>query len=432
MKGYTYLLVLWLSIGSIALWADETNQPVPQKDPPSSTSSPFKFGFQVGNMTIDGTNYLSLRLQPDLSIGKFGIGLDLNLEFDPQWNFRTSEWNTWQAVLSKILYVRYGVKGDPFYIKVGNIDDFTLGNGWIMRRFSNMRDFPAIKKLGLALDGDFKIAGFESAVDNIWDWDIMGLRAYVRPLKPTKLFLLENLEIGGTVAADLDPGNPTPPADKPYQFMDSHQPAVTVVGLDVGLPIVEAPFFHLKTYVDGGYIVGKGTGEAAGLRGDIVSIIPYRLELRVLQPRFVPVYFDSYYESVRSTKYDSLDSLTNHSMGWAFTSGVQLMQGALFFDFTIEDDLSDASKPTLNLTLGASREVLKIFDVQAQWTRQNIAEWNDVFKYESEDSQLGLSINYYASENLILNLEYKRTFKIDENGAIQSLTTTSISTKVTF
>ncbi|NPV37964.1 hypothetical protein BREVNS_1992 [Brevinematales bacterium NS] len=432
MKITRHIGIVGMLFLAVSLWAENTNEVKTEEKPKQSASSPVKFGFQVGNITIDGTNYLSLRLQPDLSIGKFGIGLDLNLEFDPQWNFRTSEWNTWQAVLSKILYVRYGVKGDPFYIKVGNIDDFTLGNGWIMRRFSNMRDFPSIKKLGLALDSDFKVAGFESAVDNIWDWDIMGLRAYVRPLQPTKMFLLEKLEIGGTIAADLDPGNPTPPADKPYQFTDSNMAPVTVVGLDVSLPLVSSAVFNLRPYADIGYIVGKGTGEATGIRGDIVSIIPYRFEFRILQPKFVPVYFDSYYESVRATKYELLEHYTNHYIGWAFNSGLQLMNGAIFFDFTLEDDWGDVSLPALTLALGANKQVLQLFDVRATWTRQNIAEWNDVFKYESEHSQLGLLINYYASQNLILALEYKRTFKLDENGVIQSLTTTSISTKVTF
>ncbi|MCX7882856.1 MAG: hypothetical protein N2314_06520 [Brevinematales bacterium] len=430
MKVKLSLLVIGIGLGLSPLWAEDTN--ITQSQTTQPASSPFTFGFQVGNITLDGTNYLSLRLQPDLSIGKFGIGLDLNLEFDPQWNFRTSEWNTWQAVLSKILYIRYGVKGDPFYIKVGNIDDFTLGNGWIMRRFSNMRDFPAIKKLGLALDTDFKITGFESAVDNIWDWDIMGLRVYVRPLQPTQIFLLEKLEIGGTVAADLDPANPTPPADKPYQFSDGNAKPVTVVGLDMGLPLVDSPWFTLRPYADIGYIVNKGTGEAVGIRGDVVSIIPYRFEVRILQPRFVPIYFDTYYESVRSIKYDSLENFTNHSAGWAFTSGLQLMKGALFVDFTIEDNWEETSLPSLTLALGANKQILQLFDIRATWTRQNIAEWNDVFKYESEDSQLGLLINYYASQNLILSLVYKRTFKLDENGVIQSLTTTSISTKVSF
>ncbi|MFN4217413.1 MAG: hypothetical protein ACK4HQ_08455, partial [Brevinematales bacterium] len=115
-----------------------------------------------------------------------------------------------------------------------------------------------------------------------------------------------------------------------------------------------------------------------------------------------------------------------------FNSGLQLINGAVFFDFTLEDDWGDVTLPALTLSLGASKQVLQLFDVRATWTRQNIAEWKDVFKYEDKHSQLGLLINYYASQNLILTLEYKRTFKIDENGVIQSLTTTSISTKVTF
>ena len=126
----------------------------------NQTSPKLGLGMEFGNLNVGSVNYFTMRLQPDLAIGKFGVGLDVNFEFDAQGNFRTTEYSTWQAVLSKIVYVRYGVKGEPVFAKLGGISDFTLGNGTIVNNYNNRLNYPSVKKIGLEFDLDFKISGF--------------------------------------------------------------------------------------------------------------------------------------------------------------------------------------------------------------------------------------------------------------------------------
>lgn len=393
----------------------------------------FLMGMQFGSIMVDGVNYTTVRLQPDFAFGKFGIGLDVNFEFDGNGNFRFSEWNSWQAVLSKILYVRYGQKKEPVYIKVGSISDFSLGNGFIMNRYSNMLNYPAIKKLGVAFDLDFNVFGFESMTENVFLFDILGLRAYYRPLWETDMPILKKLEIGATVAADLGPQNPVPSADKPYNFSyaSSNQPAV-VVGADIGLPIVELPVFTMRAYADYAMIVGKGSGEALGISGGIVSIVPYKLEMRLLQPKFVPYYFDNYYDSKRPYKYAEMDDQTNSSFGWLFASGVNLFNNMVLFGVQIEGTFETNSNPLLTASFALSKDLLKKVGLQFTYSRSNIKTFGDIFALQDTSAMFVANLDYFISDNLALTLSYRRTFAVASDGSVQPFSSTMISTRMAF
>ncbi len=411
-----------------------SNQNQQMQNNPAQPSAPnFGMGLQFGTMTIDGTNFNSIRFQPELTFGKFGIGLDINFEFDADGNFRITEWNSWQAVLSKIMYIRYGIKGDPVYAKIGGINDFILGNGFIVNRFSNMLNYPVIKKIGLAFDLDLNRFGFEAMADNLFTFDILGIRMYGRPLLDLDVPVVKNLEIGVTVAADLDPQIPAPPADNPYDFtVSSSGQTVTVFGGDVDLPIVNIPAFTLRSYIDFAGINGKGTGEALGFGGSIVNIIPYQMEMRFIQPKFVPNYFDVYYDSERSIKYDSLDEITNGDIGWMFNTGISVFDNKLYGLLKIENSFAVDSKPMLTLTFGLSRDLIKRLGIELSWTRKNLTSFSDILYIDNENSVLSFNVDYYITENLAISINYKRSFQVDENGNVQSFNTTSVSTKINF
>ena len=391
-------------------------------------------GVQFGAVLINGVNYNTSWFQPDFGIGKFGIGLDVNFEFDANGNFRFSEWNSWQAVLSKILYVRYGFKGEPFYVKIGSMGDFTFGHGFILNYYSNMLNYPAYKKLGIALDLDFKMFGFESMIANVFMFDMLGMRAYYRPLIDTDIAIVNKLEIGATVMADLGPQNPVPPSSNSYNYTwANNNTAVVEYGADVGLPLVDVPLiFNMKTYVDFAGIAGKGTGEALGIAGRIITILPYRLEFRLLQPKFVPSYFDTYYEATRATKYASLDAITDGYAGWLFSTGVALLEDKIVAELKIEQSFTGGSLPELTFNFRLSKDLTKIIGGYITWNRKNIATFGDIFSFVNANSIFLLGIEYYIANNLVLVLEQKSTFQVDASGNPQPYTSTSISTRVVF
>mgnify|MGYP005858764551 CR=1 FL=1 len=107
-----------------------------------------------GTVTMGGVQWQRFSFRPDIPIGKLGVGLDIELFIDEEgkiskegWDFSNSN-NTWDTLLRKIYYLRYGKPFDKLYGRVGALDDVTLGYGLIMDGYRNTLNYPADKKLG--------------------------------------------------------------------------------------------------------------------------------------------------------------------------------------------------------------------------------------------------------------------------------------------
>ncbi len=269
------LIVLVTGLIAAAAFAEEGG---------SSGSKPsFGLGLGIGVQTftdtIPPTTYQSLSLSPDLALGKFGIGLAVTLNYRftgsgievrlKDWWPQSPDPVTFQSVaaiyLPKIKYVRWGEKGDPLFVKLGSIDDATLGNGFIVSNYANTLFLPEERHFGLNLDVDgslfkFPFAGLETMVGDLAQFDVIGGRLYVRPLIGTSIPILKNLEFGGTVAADTKPYL--------YRVPAASAPAVVVFGGDVRLPILYLEnVFSLVTFADVASTPARGTAPGAAPSG---------------------------------------------------------------------------------------------------------------------------------------------------------------------
>ena len=109
-------------------------------------------GLGIGSATLDGVLYNQLALRPEINLWKIGIGLDLVVYIDNEGNIRTEEWdieNDPSLLLDKVLYIRYGEKSDPLWVKYGSIEGMTLGYGGLMQGYSNMMEFPSVRRVFL-------------------------------------------------------------------------------------------------------------------------------------------------------------------------------------------------------------------------------------------------------------------------------------------
>ena len=115
-------------------------------------------------MTIDGTVYYQVALRPELNFGKIGIGLDIVAYLDAEGNFRRDEWDEASDYLDKILYLRYGTDQDPLFFKIGSMPQVQYGFGALMDNYSNMTEFPQVRRVGFELGGNirdnFNLRGF--------------------------------------------------------------------------------------------------------------------------------------------------------------------------------------------------------------------------------------------------------------------------------
>ncbi len=272
---------------------------------PYSGSSYFGGGF--GLNWINGAPHYTFRMFPEFTVSKVGIGLDLNIDFTADGKIRSENFNEFSDYLSLIRYVRYGQKNDPFYIRLGALDYATLGHGSIMYLYNNSPSLDS-KKIGLELDADFNEYGFESVYSNFGSAGLIGGRIYVRPLKYTNLArvpVIGSLEIGATLVTDTD-DNAGVTSGK---FIDSFFVATqkesntTVIGFDVGLPILRTGIADLDLYVDHSKIIKFGSGTSMGMifgfKGFSIVKLYARIEKRFIGKKYIPSYFNSLYEIER-------------------------------------------------------------------------------------------------------------------------------------
>ena len=149
--------------------SQEMEEPkIPEGPPPK----PFSMGLGIGSATLDGVLYNQLALRPEINIWKVGIGLDLVLYVDNEGNMRNEEWdieNDPALLLDKILYVRYGDISDPLWIKYGSIEGKTMGYGGLMNGYSNMMEFPTVRRVGINTGFNIGPVGGELFLSNLKD-----------------------------------------------------------------------------------------------------------------------------------------------------------------------------------------------------------------------------------------------------------------------
>ena len=186
---------------------------VPQSSAPSAPSKPFGMGFGVGSVTIDGIVYNQLAFRPELKFGKLGLGFDLVIYLDNEGNIRQEEWNEAADIMDKFLYIRWADKGDPFWFKLGALENVTLGYGGLLSGYSNMIEFPSVRQIGVNGGFGFGSFGVEVFLSNVKDFSrggtLLGLRsAYTVsrkfPLTFGANFVMDMNQFSGLVDSDDD------------------------------------------------------------------------------------------------------------------------------------------------------------------------------------------------------------------------------------
>lgn len=271
-------------------------------------------GGGLGITTFGGDVFYALNISPDLAFGNVGIGLDVNLRISQSGQLRQEDWNDGvSSYLRLIRYVRYGNKRDSLYVRVGQLDFARLGHGSIVNLYRNNGSYDA-RRVGVEFDMDFGNYGFESLISDLSTFNIVGVRAYSRPLFSQQIPVLSNLTIGATYVADFSSranvtrgGGPTTLANRREAFVDSlaiRRGNLTVIGFDMGLPILRLPVFEMDAYLDVAKIIGYGSGLALGVTGVVPNVLgavtlSSRLEHRVVGDQFQFAYFDAIYEQDR-------------------------------------------------------------------------------------------------------------------------------------
>ncbi len=335
-------IFLLLSLSSMLATAQDIYDPA-FDPPPMGVGSPtggIRWNGAIGTVIINGKAYQQFSLRPDIPLGKFGVGLDLTLYFDENGKVREEDWDEPFDYVEKIYYLRYGLPGDPFYVRVGALDAVTLGYGIIMRHYSNTIEYPAVKRLGLYTEGEYKRLGWQAMLNNfreIGEPGLLGCRlSYRTPIagltfggsvgydgnqyagihdtdddgvpdgldwfrgvndfkrRDELMALLDEDEIRQLIAWGLLPDIYSP--RKSYKSM---RDGIAILGADVGLPIWRKRPLSIWLYAQAAQILDYGWGTA--FPGLTFGVGPLKLgyEFRHYHEKFMGDYFSFVYEIER-------------------------------------------------------------------------------------------------------------------------------------
>ena len=381
----------------------------------------------LGLNWIDGKPYYRVSFRPEISFSDIGVGLDLNLDFDSEGKLRTENFNETSDYLSIIRYIRYGLKNDPVFIKVGALDYYTLGHGSIMQHYNNSPTYDN-RRIGLVADIDFGKFGVESIMGSFSPAGVFGLRGYVRPLQFTPagdIPIIGNLEVGVSYVSDLNKnaGILDGTYNKNLQEFNTtiDKGAISIIGFDLGLPLLKSSVTDITLYTDYSKIINFGSGIATGIMFDFnlssMLTINAKLERRFNNGKYIPAYFNSFYEVERfkvdssnatfSSKVNMLNSITENRNGFYGDLLVRVLN--LFDIYGSYQRLDKESKSgELNLRSAIEPEGAP-FVIRAGYDKINIQSEKDIFTLDDR-SYLFTEAGYKPVEYILVSIVYSWTY----------------------
>ncbi len=434
-----------------------------QEDAPAGGEQAAAFGFSagmsLGTDVIPGLNgtsetWNSLGFQPDISFGKFGLGIDITLRFkimpDPDtaievyqgdWipNYNGNGKTFFDLYLPIIQYVRWGQRGDPLFVKLGSINDLTIGNGFIMGNYSNTLFMPAQRIFGLSLglDGNlFKIPyfGLELVTGNLARFDVLGGRLFVRPLAGTEIPVLNAMQLGGSIVTDTNPTLYRPE----LATMD----AVTMYGADIMVPLIGGAAFPLNAFTEIAFQPKNRSGWMIGVGGRLVSVISYGAQLRILQPGFIPAYFDSNYDVYRAGKASIMaaEPTGEAFAGWFASLGFSGFKDKVVVAFNLEGpakaiptvaSVNSSDYPHLRAIAVLGEGILGGFFFDMSYDKYYLGKTQGFFQdiIDPTDTIISAAVNYKTGA-AVFTLGYDLTYNpLNPNGFD---VTSSLKTSIKF
>lgn len=418
----------------------------------------------LGFKKIEGEGlYASTVLNTEFSLGKVGVGLGLPLNIlvvnddtccAPDTSkeskayyglIRRRDWNEWQDYLKLLRYVRYGHKRDPVYVLAGQLWGASIGHGTLVNRYANSLSLNVVK-VGLALDVNSTFFGVETLTDSVTSPNLIGGRIYVRPFGDTPF--LRGWAIGATMVTDhsaplllqRDPNGAIVPNSQGDPNITSSQPIYTG-GVDTEFEVVRNSIISLIPYVDLNRIAGAGNGLHAGVLTDIYLPVPVleinlqaRLEYRMMQPGYIPEYFDQTYDLGR-VQYAIANSAGAVSYAPKYYAAQQAhinaanpgaidrkgYYGELAFGFAgmlqigglYQDYEGDANGASLGLFVAFPR--IEFVKLSAYYLRKNMKSgFSDAFALD-ERSLLAASAAYRMFGPVYLRVDFQRRWTLLPN-----------------
>lgn len=319
---------------------------------------PLNVGGGVGSVIIGDEVYMRFRLNPELTLGKLGIGLDIDLLMDADGNIREEDWDDFEDYVNKLYYIRYGNRGDNFYGKLGSFNSYSLGHGLVMNDYCNTLNYPMERQLGLMLGIGLPIMDLQTEIftSSVTNPSLLAGRVTFEPLSGFSFPIVKDIQLGATFGYDtdqyeglsdderdsikldsdgdsiwdeddLDPDGDGKITQETYNYLinDLGFPAewidissgfdneeeldeltfdeddVMVWAVDYEVPLVKTDLFKLSHYAEYSQIVDHNSGLIFPGFAAQIAMFELNLEYRMYEEDYIAGYFDHYYDQDRAT-----------------------------------------------------------------------------------------------------------------------------------
>ena len=386
--------------------------PAEEPQPISIIDNPVWDVLQVdgGLVPIEGEVYSLVSLKPGFSIGVLTLRFNLTIAYvgdlfdtgswyssssSNEWTFGTDfNWqtNTLNALLdltydlvTKIDELSISAPGRVFELRLGSLEDISLGHGILVDGFSNTANLPLLRRQGLYMTVNAGFGGLQVLMPDIRSPQLFGARFTLSPFGPfftlgmssmvdlMPLANFANLALGTTVDLFVRPSMPMATPEQLLQAATDLQntntllfPAIFPIAFDLSIGVetpevaftifsevalllsVSAPAPGVEQFLQiarngldlsslilntaGNWI--RNVASTSGVEGRFLFFV-FRADLRTYSGSFRPGFFGTNYLRQRSAIAGDILSMTNDPSNERhdrFGLGLYLEPGFTFFD----------------------------------------------------------------------------------------------------
>ncbi|RXQ96110.1 hypothetical protein EO244_04500 [Ancylomarina salipaludis] len=398
------------------------------------------FSAAFGYARIGEKNYAGVRLNPELRLGKLGVGFDIPVYFNlDNGKMYTDEFKDGSGVLRMISYLSYGrKKKDPLYIKVGQLRGEHVGYGSLVNNYNNSMSFEK-RKTGVSYDICIKkIVGIEGMYSDFdaSSFNLFAIRPYVRPFGASEIPVIKTLDMGFTYVSDKD---------KSKRYDESHdinhflKDGMNAWSVDMGITLVNSSVFNLgwyahysklrkvesdslKTYFAAPETLANydsGTGMGIGLNANMKIIgnlfkLNARIERLWYSDNYMPQFFDAMYELNKDAKIAQLGRAEKQEGIYGSLNASILDKIIIGGNLLLPDDINETSPAFMQIHLRTKDLFDKIL-IEGSYSKGNLTKLDDAFKFD-ENSLAVMRFAYKISPFLYTGVDYRWAWVEKEDG----------------
>lgn len=409
--------------------------------------SEFQMTTGVGITRVDSTNFYLLNLFPSYTTRdrSFSADLDLPLRFKSDgFDFRKEDYETFTQVVSALnMSYTYITRAQDFGMQGAfkQVKEYSLGNGSLMYQYNNSTSYEA-RKSGINLAAAVIGGNANLMMSDITKGGVIGFGVDTEILQlvggrtgKVDLPILKHLEFGFNYAGDLNENAGVIRIDTITGNTIENVGSVNMINTYLGMRLFDTKEFFIRGYADYSKIFSFGDNFSLGadmnLYTDVGSLV-LTFQRRFQGGKYLPTYFDSFYEKDRYSLTSNIDGSYTLNSKAALLNSIEELKGSTYLQGFLElgkqlyllgayqkIDLQELGGEVY--LVAALPNISPEFSIYGGYYKRKIDDLNNLFTFDENAYFFG-KLDWYLTDMIVASLSYQQTFAAirDEAGVIVS------------